>query len=172
MAIQNFPQPRNITDVHSWFGLVNQAAHYDQLTALLAPFRSLLSPKSRFEWTPDLDASFRQSKQAIIEAIENGVEIFDPQLTTCPQTDYSCRGIGYWLRQKYCSCEGDTSTCCPDGGASCWPDRASCEMLNHDMHPLRVSAWRRLGHWKTCAGSLWAVRTWWWRQIINHWSRS
>ena len=110
-AIQNFPQPRNITDVRSWFGLVNQVAHYGQLTAFLAPFCSLLSPRSRFEWTSDLDALFQQSKQAIIEAIENGVEIFDPQLTTCLQTDYSCQGIGYWLRLMW----RDRPTCCPDG---------------------------------------------------------
>ena len=26
-AIENFPQPKNITDIRSWFGLVNQAAY-------------------------------------------------------------------------------------------------------------------------------------------------
>ena len=30
-AIETFPTPRNISDVRSWFGLVNQVAHYAQL---------------------------------------------------------------------------------------------------------------------------------------------
>ncbi len=30
-AIEDFPRPRNRTDIWAWFGLVNQVAHYSKL---------------------------------------------------------------------------------------------------------------------------------------------
>ena len=50
-AIREFPTPTKITDVRSWFGLVNQISHYSQLTELMHPFKPLLSPKCKFIWT-------------------------------------------------------------------------------------------------------------------------
>ena len=114
-AIESFPRPRNITDARSWYGVINQVAHYSQLVELMAPFKHLLSPKTPFEWSDELEAAFQESKRAIIEAIKEGVEIFDPQFSTCLQTDYSGMGIGYWLRQKHCNCVGNTPDCCSDG---------------------------------------------------------
>ena len=37
-SIAQFPPPRNKTDLHSFYGMVNQVAHYNQLRALVAPF--------------------------------------------------------------------------------------------------------------------------------------
>ena len=48
-AIRDFPVPKNITDIRSWFCLVNQVANNAQLRDLLAPFRPFLSPKQKFE---------------------------------------------------------------------------------------------------------------------------
>ena len=45
-AIMDFPTPVSITDIRSWFGLVNQVSNYAQLRDLMAPFRPFLSPKS------------------------------------------------------------------------------------------------------------------------------
>ncbi len=70
-AIQDFPMPASTTDIHSWFGLIN----YAQLRDIVAPFKPILSPKVRFEWTPMLDVAFTASKQAIIHAIRRGMEI-------------------------------------------------------------------------------------------------
>ena len=114
-AIRTFPRPSNITDVRAWFGLVNQVAHYGQLVDLMAPFKPLLSPKSQFQWSEPLEEAFQQSKLAIITAIAHGVEIYDPKRTTCLQTDYSGTGVGYWLRQKYCSCTSELPDCCAEG---------------------------------------------------------
>ncbi len=114
-GIRNFPRPTNITDARSWFGLVNQVAHYGRLVDIMAPFRPLLSPKSKFEWSESLEDAFQKSKDAIIEAISQGVEIYDPNRITCLQTDYSGRGVGYWLRQKYCDCISEIPDCCPEG---------------------------------------------------------
>ena len=115
-AITNFPTPANITDIRAWFGLVNQVAHYGKLINIMAPFKPLLSPKVKFSWSSELDAAFIQSKSAIVDAITNGVMIYDPKRRTCLQTDYSGTGLGYWLRQKYCSCPSLLPDCtCPDG---------------------------------------------------------
>ena len=114
-AIRDFPAPKNITDVRSWFGLVNQVASYAQLRDLVAPFEQFLSPKRKFEWSDELDRAFAASKLAIIDAIRHGVEIFDPTRRTCLRPDWSNRGIGYFLLQKHCSCDSCIPDCCEFG---------------------------------------------------------
>ena len=44
-AIREFPTPASLTDIRSWFGLVNQVSHYAQLRDMMEPFRKFLSPK-------------------------------------------------------------------------------------------------------------------------------
>ena len=48
-AIKLFPEPKNLTDIRSWFGLINQVAGYGLLRKTLDPFRPFLSPKVKFE---------------------------------------------------------------------------------------------------------------------------
>ena len=114
-AIRTFPAPRNSTDVKSWFGLTNQVANYAQLRDLLAPFRKFLSPKVKFEWTTELNEAFVKSRDYIVEAIYNGVEIFDLDKKTCLRPDWSSRGVGYFLTQKHCKCPSELPDCCDDG---------------------------------------------------------
>ena len=114
-AIRNFPTPTNLTDVRSWFGLTNQVAHYAQLRDLVEPMRPLLKKNSRFEWTPELNAAFESSKEKIVDAIKQGVEIFDKNRITCLSTDWSKTGIGYYLTQKHCDCTTDFPGCCDNG---------------------------------------------------------
>ena len=118
-AIETFPTPQNISDVRSWFGLVNQVAHYAQLRDLVAPLKPLLSSKAKFYWTDELDKSFNESKQEIIRLIKNGVEIFDPNRPTKLHTDFSTKGLGFYLAQKYCSCKDLEPDCCTDGWRIC-----------------------------------------------------
>ena len=114
-AIQNFPTPANVTDIRSWFGLVNQVANYAQLRNLIAPFKQFLSPRVQFLWTPELDKKFQESKKAFVAAIEHGVEIFDVSLRTCLRPDWSKQGIGYYLSQKHCDCPSQVPGCCDFG---------------------------------------------------------
>ena len=114
-SIINFPQPKNISDIRSWYGLVHQVAHYGKLAELMLPFKSLLSPKNKFEWTDELQTAFEASKKLIVEAIHDGVEIFDQTRRTCLTTDWSRSGMGYFLHQKHCDCQGDRPGCCADG---------------------------------------------------------
>ena len=114
-AIRDFPSPTNTTDIRSWFGLVNQVSNYSQLRDIMAPFRPFLSPRCKFQWSPELEDAFRASKEAIVEAIRQGVEIFDLQKRTCLRPDWSKRGIGYFLLQKHCSCASGVPDCCAGG---------------------------------------------------------
>ena len=114
-AIQNFPTPQSITDIRSWFGLVNQVAYTFSMAEVMRPFRDLLKPKTPFNWNEDLEQAFKESKIKIIKEIENGVEIFDKTRHTCIATDWSKTGIGYWLLQKHCPCTSITPSCCQTG---------------------------------------------------------
>ena len=114
-AILKFPTPSNITDVRAWFGLTNQVAHYAQLRELVEPMRPLLKKNAQFEWTKELDTAFESSKLKIVEAIKQGVEIFDKGRVTCLSTDWSKSGIGYYLTQKHCECPTNLPGCCDNG---------------------------------------------------------
>ena len=114
-AIREYPTPANITDIRSLFGLVNQVSHYAQLRDLMEPFRKYLSPKVKFEWNEELNTIFEKSKIQIVEAIKEGVRIFDPSRRTALMTDWSKTGIGFWLLQKHCECSNASPGCCQDG---------------------------------------------------------
>jgi hypothetical protein len=114
-AVAKFPRPTNITDIRSFFGLINQLAHYAQLRDMMAPFKPFLSPRTRFQWTDELEELFIRAKKEIVEAIKEGVEIFEPERTTVLSTDWSKQGIGYFLYQKHCDCPSRVTTCCEHG---------------------------------------------------------
>ena len=114
-AIATFPRPTSISDVRAWFGLVNQVSHYGRTTRLMEPFKPLLSPKTPFYWSPELEKAFTHSKTAISDEIREGVQIFDPSRRTCLSPDWSTTGVGYWLHQQHCSCRALTPGCCPGG---------------------------------------------------------
>ena len=114
-AIRDFPTPDSTTDIRSWFGLVNQVANYAQLRDTMALFKLFLSPRCKFSWSPELEEAFQTSKQAIIGAIREGVEIYDMRRRTCLRPDWSRRGIGYFLLQQHCSCTSGIPDCFPGG---------------------------------------------------------
>ena len=118
-AIREFPTPRNLTDMRSWFGLLNQVSYSFSMAKELLPFRELLKPSKKFEWNEDLDKLFETSKEIIIEQIKHGVQIFDKNKPTRLSTDWSKSGIGFWLCQKHCKCPGNNTACCKDGWKIC-----------------------------------------------------
>ena len=114
-AIRDFPTPTNITDVRSWFGLINQVSYAFAATERMLPFRQLLKPGTPFKWDSELNELFEESKSVIIEEIEEGVRIFDKSKPTCLATDWSKTGIGFWLFQKHCHCPSTEPFCCRTG---------------------------------------------------------
>ena len=111
-AIKDFPTPSNLTDIRSWFGLVNQVSYAFAAADIMEPFRKLLKSDVKFQWDADLEDVFQRSKLAIVRQIEHGVKIFDKDRPTCLATDWSKTGLGYWLLQKHCSCEPLKPFCC------------------------------------------------------------
>ena len=114
-SIAEYPTPTKTKDIRAWFGLVNQVSYYAQLTQMMEPFRPFRSKYKKFEWNSTLDRAFEQSKIAIIEAIQEGVKIYDISKPTCLQTDWSKVGIGYFLSQKHCNCVSRAPGCCEHG---------------------------------------------------------
>ena len=118
-AIRKFPKPKDISGVRAYFGLVNQVAYAFAMTEEMQPFRHLLSPKVKFEWSQELDTLFEKSKEVIVEKVSEGIRLFDMKLPTCLATDYSGKGVGFLMLQKTCSCYSQVPTCCPEGWRVC-----------------------------------------------------
>ena len=78
----------------------------------MAPFKPFLSPRCRFEWTPELERAFQASKESVIAEICHGVEIVDPTKLTCIRQDWSRQDF---LSQKHCPCDSCLPDCCTDG---------------------------------------------------------
>ena len=114
-AIEHFPTPKNLTDIRSWHGLINQVSYTFASAPIMQPFRDLLRSKSPFTWTQEHDKLFETSKKVIIKGITHGVEIYDKNRPTCLATDWSKSGIGFWLLQKHCRCKATKPLCCKNG---------------------------------------------------------
>ena len=119
-AIKEFPRPRNISGVRSFFGLIEQVSFAFSKTEIMAPFRHLLSPKTQFTWDDHLEQAFEKGKAEVIEKVIEGINSFDLNRRTCLQVDWSKEGIGFLLLQKYCLCAGNTPRCCPVGWRLCY----------------------------------------------------
>ena len=114
-AIKNFPQPRSVTDIRSWFGLINQVSFTFSMADKMLPFRKLLKPNTKFTWTEELNQAFNVSKSEIIKEINKGVQIYDKRKPTCLSTDWSKDGVGFLLSQKHCQCQNIKPFCCEGG---------------------------------------------------------
>ena len=64
-AIKEFPAPTNITEMRSFFGLVNQVSYAFSLKDTMAPFRELLRPSSDFYWDDRLQALFEEAREEV-----------------------------------------------------------------------------------------------------------
>ena len=78
----------------------------------MAPFRDFLSPKHKLIWTENLNQTFNESKEIIVEAIRIGLQIFDFEKLTCLRPDWSKQGLGYFLMQKHCNYVSRLLDCC------------------------------------------------------------
>ena len=70
-SIRNFPRPKTLTDMRSFFGLVEQAAFSFYKTECMGPFRELLKGKKgeAFEWTEELQMAFARRCESYREGI-------------------------------------------------------------------------------------------------------
>ena len=118
--VKNFCKPlknsqllKCLIDIRAWFGLIDQVSFYESLTEEMKLFKELLKPSKKFYLDNHLQYLFNKSKEKIMDLIKEGITIFDKELTTCLQTDFSKYGLGFLLWQKHCNCEKITPICCP-----------------------------------------------------------
>ncbi len=100
-AIADFPKPTNLTELRSFFGLVNQLNDFTQeIKGAAAPLRDLLKTKNAFTWLPQHDQAFDAVKATLVKPPV--LAPFDPDLPTAIQTDASrLKGLGFVLMQKH-----------------------------------------------------------------------
>ena len=100
-AITKFPEPKNITDLRSFFGIVNQLGGFSSDIAKVAqPLRYLLQKRNEFLWSATHSAAFLAVKTALISPPV--LKPFDKSLPTVLQTDASrTKGLGFVLLQRH-----------------------------------------------------------------------
>ena len=135
-AIMSFPTPASLTDVRSWFGAVAQVSYAFAQCPVMQPFRHLLSSKTPFSWSPELEAAFQTSKAEVVRQCWEGVRSFDPRLPTALATDWSKTGMGFWLTQKRCVCEGMKPGCCNTGWQTVFVGSRFCTGAEQRYSPI------------------------------------
>jgi transposase InsO family protein len=99
-AIAEFPRPTNITELRSFFGLVNQLGQFSKDVAAAAePLRALLKKENLFQWSENHTEAFEAVKKTLISPPI--LAPFDPKLPVILETDASrLKGLGYLLLQR------------------------------------------------------------------------
>ena len=114
-SIMAFPRPENISEVRSFFGMINQVSFSFAMSEIMEPFRHLLRPDTQFIWSPELQECFIKAKEKIVEAVKEGVQHFEMGRPTCLACDWSKAGVGFFLLQKWCDCKEVHPRCCNEG---------------------------------------------------------
>lgn len=138
--IMNFPTPRSITDIRSWFGAINQISWSFAMAPIMKPLRHLLQAKLPFQWSPEMQTAFDESKQEILRQCEKGVKLFSPELPTALATDWSKFGVGFWLTQKHCKCDGSNPRCCETGWQTVYCGSRFCSSAESRYHSIEGEA--------------------------------
>ena len=95
-AIRDFPQPTNVTDLRSFFGLVNQlSSNTDQIALYLQPLRLLWSVKNEFLRGSEHTKAFELAKEAL-SAVPT-LAFYDLKKPTRIMTDASSKSLGFVL---------------------------------------------------------------------------
>ena len=97
-AIKNLPTPKNISELRSFFGSINQYVNFvPNLSTLSSPLRPLLNKKSVYNWDTSHSIAFEKLKAEIVNITENSH--FDVKEKTRLKTDASHNGLGATLEE-------------------------------------------------------------------------
>ena len=163
-GIRDFPEPKDVSGVRSWFGLVNQVNYALSDSSMMQPFKAMLSPKSKFEWTEELSKAFADSKVEIIKAVEEGVRMFELGKPTLLGTDWARIGLGFVLSQKHCKCPTIKPDCCKTGWKIVFAGSRFTTGAESRYHPVEgealSDAWglHKTRYFTIAIGCCWAAR--------------
>ena len=87
-SIRNFPAPKNITRARAFYGLIEQVSWAFSKCEVMKHFGHLLSPKTQFLWTEELQKEFVLAKANIVRKIEKGVKMFEVDQITALVCDW------------------------------------------------------------------------------------
>ena len=137
-AVKRFPMPEQptISDIRSWFGLVNQLAPFVATAPIMAPFRDLLKKNvnKKVYWDDNLRMKFEQAKVALCNLVSDGLAYYDKSRPTVVLTDWSKEGLGFVILQQYCNCVCQNIPFCCSGGwklALCGSRHLTNEEMNY-----------------------------------------
>ena len=86
-TIKECPAPTYITQIRSFFGLVNQVSFDFSMKDTTAPFRELLRPLAVFYSEERQQNLFEEAREEIVTKVEAGVKMFEMDKVTCLATD-------------------------------------------------------------------------------------
>ena len=99
-AIAKFPAPKDLTNLRSLIGLVNQFNDQNpDLKHAMASWQLMLKKCTKFVWDEVHEAALRKAKEIITNPAGPILRHFDPQLPIRLLTDASRSGLGFCLVQ-------------------------------------------------------------------------
>ena len=69
LAIRNFPVPKNISSLRSFYGMIDHVNYAFLMTEHMEPFRHLLKSDTPYCWSNILQEKFEMAKQKIVDAV-------------------------------------------------------------------------------------------------------
>ena len=99
-AIEEFPTPKNVTDVRLFLGIINQlSAFTPEIAGITEPLRALVRKETAWNWDTPQQEAFEQAKQTLTSNLQ--LHHYDPQMLLQLYADASrLHGIGYALTQQ------------------------------------------------------------------------
>ena len=104
LVIQNWPQPKNVKELQSFFGSVNYLSKFiPHLSSFRKLLQDLLKNSNEFVWLNVHDEAGKALKNAIMKDVT--LKYFDSNLPIYIETDASKKGIGVVMLQPDVSVE-------------------------------------------------------------------
>ena len=98
-AIVNLPAPKNVSEVRSFLGMINQLSKFtDHLADKTKPLRDLLSKKNSWSWGYAQDKAFKEIKTCLISPPV--LALYDCNRRTKVSSDASVYGLGGVVLQQ------------------------------------------------------------------------
>ena len=106
-AIQDWPMPTSVSEVHSFLGLASYYRRYmDQFAEIATPLYRLTRKNTTFNWNSACQTAFTVLKQNLAQAPVLAFPSFEEGAAPfLLQTDSSAIGLGAVLEQNYCLCQ-------------------------------------------------------------------